>query len=159
MQSSDLLLTVAQIAVGLAGFSAIIVTLNPKPIREWDVTDRLNLRLLIQVSFVVLFFSLLPFILAVPFEIEDAWFYGLWLYGLYHVVDVSSFLLGMTKETPSIFRASAFVGVFVAVSQVGAALLGTPKLRETAYVATLGWHLYIIFMAFVLLLDQLRKNA
>ena len=159
MQSSDLLLAVAQIAIGLAGFSAIIVTLNPKPIREWDVTDRLNLRLLIQVSFAVLFFSLLPFILAVPFGIEVSWFYGLWLYGLYHVVDVSSFLFGMTKETPSIFRTTAFVGVFVAASQVGVALLGTPILRETAYVATLGWHLCVIFMAFVLLLYQLRKNA
>ena len=77
MQSSELLLTVAQIAVGLAGFSAIIVTLNPKPVREWDATDRLNLRVLVQVSFVVLFFSLLPIILVIPFGIEDTWFYAL----------------------------------------------------------------------------------
>lgn len=159
MQPSDLLLTVAQIAIGLAGFSAIIVTLNPKPISEWDVTDRLNLRLLVQVSFVVLFFSLLPFILAVPFGIGDSWFYGLWLYGIYHIVDVSSFLLRMTKETPSIFRITAFVGLCVAASQVGIALLGTSILRETAYVTTLGWHLCVIFMAFVLLLYQLRRNA
>jgi len=129
MQSSELLLTIAQIAIGLAGFSAVIVTLNPKPIREWDVTDRLNLRLLVQVSFVVLFFSLLPLILAIPLEVEDSWFYGLWLYGIYHIVDVSSFLLGMTKATPSIFRLTAFIGVSVAASQVGVALLGTPVLR------------------------------
>jgi hypothetical protein len=159
MQSSDLLLTVAQIAIGLAGFSAIIVTLNPNPIREWDVTDRLNLRVLVQVSFVVLFFSLLPFVLTIPLEIGDSWFYGLWLYGLYHIVDVGSFLFVMTKETPTIFRRTASVGVCVASSQIGIALLGTPVLRETAYVATLVWHLYVIFMAFVLLLYQLRKNT
>ncbi len=55
MQSTGLLFTIAQIAVGLAGFSAIIATLNAKPIREWDDTDRLNLRLLIQISIYVIF--------------------------------------------------------------------------------------------------------
>jgi len=159
MQTSDLLLTVAQIAIGLAGFSAIIVTLNPKPIREWDATDRLNLRVLVQVSFVVLFFSLLPMILVIPFGVEDSWFYGLWLYGLYHIVDVTSFLVAMTKETATIFRVTAYVGFCVAVSQLGVALLGTAVLRETAYVATLVWQLYVVFMGFVLLLFQLRKNA
>ena len=159
MESPDLLLAIAQIAIGLAGFSAIIVTLNPKPIRDWDATDRLNLRLLIQVSFVVLFFSILPFILAIPLGAEGSWFYGLWIYGLLHTIDVGSFLFGVTRETPIIFRTSAFIGVFVAASQIGVAIFGTPILRETAYVATLVWHLYIIFLAFVLLLYQLRKNT
>ena len=34
MQSTGFMFTIAQIAVGLAGFSAVIVTLNAKPIRE-----------------------------------------------------------------------------------------------------------------------------
>jgi len=56
METFDLLLTMAEVAVGLAGFSAIIVTLNRRPIREWDDTDQLNLRLLIQVSGLTIFF-------------------------------------------------------------------------------------------------------
>jgi hypothetical protein len=32
------------------------VTLNPGPIRDWDDTDQLNLRLLIQISIYVIFF-------------------------------------------------------------------------------------------------------
>ena len=82
MQSTGLMFTIAQIAVGLAGFSAIIVTLNAKPIREWDDTDRLNLRLLIQISIYVIFFSLLPPMLAIPFAPHLVWMYGLWAYGL-----------------------------------------------------------------------------
>ena len=158
MDSADLLLTVSQLAIGLAGFSAIIVTLNPKPIREWDATDRLNLRLLIQVSFVTLFFALLPFLLAISVETEGVWFYVLWLYGVIHLVDVSTFLFRMTGETPTIFRVTAVVGFFIAVLQIGIAVTGSPIMRETAYLATLVWHLYVVFMAFTLLLYQLRKR-
>ena len=158
MDSADLLLTVSQLAIGLAGFSAIIVTLNPQPIREWDATDRLNLRLLVQVSFVTLFFALLPFLLAVSLEAEAVWLYGLWLYGVLHLVDVSTFLFRMTNETPTIFRVTAVVGFLVAVLQIAIAITGSPTMQETVYVATLVWHLYAVFMAFTLLLYQLRKR-
>jgi len=158
MQSDSLLLTISQLAIGLAGFSAVIVTLNPNPIREWDETDRLNLRLLIQISFVTVMFSLLPFLLAISLAPEDVWFYALWAYGSLHLADVSSFLYGLTKETPTIFRVTAYIGLCMALSQVAIALLGNPIIRETAYTVTLVWHLYVTFMAFVLLLYQMRKT-
>ena len=64
MHSADLMLAIAQIAVALAGFSAIIVALNNRPIREWILMDQVNIRLLIQLSIVVIFFSLIPSLLA-----------------------------------------------------------------------------------------------
>lgn len=157
MDTSNLLLTISQLAVGLAGFSAIIVTLNPRPIREWGSTDRLNLRLLVQVSFVVLFFSLFPFLLGIVFPPERVWLYGLWVYGVLHLIDVSSFLVGMTPETPMIFRVTAICGVIIALSQLVAAAFGGAIAREVIYAGTLVWHLYVVFMGFVLLLYQLRK--
>jgi hypothetical protein len=158
MQSANLLLTMAQIAIGLVGFTAVIVTLNPKPIREWEMTDRVNLRILVQVSFVLLFFCLLPYVLAVSLGPDDVWFYGLAAYGIIHVVDVGSFLLNVTKEALLIWRVSACAGFLIALSQVGIAFLGNAVMWETAYVATLIWHVYVIFMAFVLLLYQMRKS-
>ena len=157
MQSANLLLTIAQISIGLAGFTAVIVTLNPKPIREWDVTDRLNLRILVQVSFFILFFCLLPYVLAVSLETDDVWFYGLAAYGIIRVIDVSSFLLNATKEVPVIWRVSAAAGFLLALSQVGIAFLANAIMWETAYVATLIWQVYVIFLAFVLLLYQVRR--
>jgi len=157
MQSTGLMFTIAQIAVGLAGFSAIIVTLNAKPIREWDDTDRLNLRLLIQISIYVIFFSLLPPMLAIPFEPHLVWMYGLWAYGLIHIVDVSFFLINMTKGTPTIFRSVAICGACVALIQVSIALLGGDIARETMYVFSLIWHLGVVFMAFILLLYEVKK--
>ena len=158
MQSTGLLFTIAQIAVGLAGFSAIIVTLNPRPIREWDDTDRLNLRLLIQISIYVIFFSLLPPLLSIPFENHLVWFYALWVYGLIHIADAGFFLMHLTKDMPSLFRNAAICGVILAVAQLLVAWQGNDISREAMFVFALIWHLGVVFMAFVLLLYQIRKN-
>ena len=158
METSSLLLTVSQLAVGLAGFSAVIVTLNPRPIKEWDVTDRLNLRSLVQVSFVVLFFSLFPFLLGISLSDEQVWLYGLWLYGVLHFVDVLSFLIKQTPETPTIMRYIAYGGVVIAIGQVIVAWQGNDNLRELIYAATLVWHLYVVFMSFLMLLYQMRNT-
>jgi len=156
METFDLLLTMAEVAVGLAGFSAIIVTLNRRPIREWDDTDQLNLRLLIQVSGLTIFFSLLPLLLQIPLSIPDTWLYGLLIYGLIHIIDVSFFLMNVTPETPPVFRNSARTGFCVAVIQLIVFGVGTTVWQEAVYVFTLFWHLGIVFLAFILLLYQIR---
>jgi hypothetical protein len=159
METSSLLLAISQLALGLAGFSAIIVTLNPRPVKEWDLTDRLNLRLLVQVSFVALVFSLLPFLLSITLSDDQVWLYGLWLYGVLHLLDVSTFVFKMTPETPTVFRITGYIGIVIALIQVLTAWRGETSQRELAYAATLVYHLYVVFMAFVLLLYQLRKST
>ncbi len=158
MQSTDLTLTIAEISIAIAGFSAIVVMLNAKPIRDWDDTDRLNLRLLVQVAIFTILMSLLPSVLNVSLSELNVWKYGLWAYGLIHLVDVSSFLFGMTKETPNVFRNAAVCGVLIAFTQVLTAWTGTSTAMETVYVATLVWHLCITFMAFILLLYGVRRS-
>lgn len=158
MQSTDILSTIAEIAVALAGFSAIVVMLNSKPIREWDDTDRLNLRLLIQVSAFTIFFALLPSILIASLKEPEVWKYGLWAYGLLHILDVSSFLFKMTNDTPTIFRNAAVSGTVIAVTQLVIAWAGSTAAKETMYLGTLLWHLCITFMAFILLLYGVRKT-
>lgn len=159
MQSTDLTLTIAEISIAIAGFSAIVVMLNAMPIREWDDTDRLNLRLLVQVAIFTILMSLLPSVLNVSLSESNVWKYGLWAYGLIHLVDVSSFLFGMTKGTPNVFRNAALCGVLIAIAQVLTAWIGTPTAMETVYVATLVWHLCITFMAFILLLYGVRRPS
>ena len=158
MQSTGLLFTIAQIAVGLVGFSAIIVTLNPQPIRQWDDTDRLNLRTLIQVSILVIFFSLLPPLLSIPFENHLVWLFALWVYGLVHIADVSFFLMNVTDDQPSFFRYVASCGVIVAITQLLIAWQGNDSARETMYIIALVWHVGVVLMAFVILLYQLRED-
>ena len=158
METSSLLLTISQLAVGLAGFSAIIVALNPRPIRDWDTTDKLNLRALIQVSAFVLAFSLFPFLLAIPLPSEKVWLYGLWVYGGVHILDVTNVLYRLTKDIAKIFRISVYIGVVVALTQLAIAWFGSTKIRELVYVATLIWQLCVVFMGFLLLLYQVRSS-
>ena len=159
MQSIDAARTIAELIVAVAGFSAIIVALNPLPVREWHETDKFNLRLLIQVSVFAILFSLVPTLLVVSLEVDDVWKYGLWAYGLLHMGDVSFFLFNMTKETPVVFRNAGICGELVAISQIGIAWQGDSIAREMMYMFTLIWHLGIVFMAFILLLYQIRKST
>jgi hypothetical protein len=157
MQSTDLQLTIAEVALAIAGFSAIVVALNGRPVREWDELDRHNLRMLIQVAFVTLLFSILPSVLAVSLESADVWKYGLYVYGIAHLIDVSTFVLRFPRDTPLFSRSTGYAGVLIACTQIFFAWTGSTMARETAYVATLVFHLSITFHAFVMLLYQVRK--
>jgi hypothetical protein len=57
------LLTVAQIAIGLAGFSAILVALSGKP-HQWTAVDAFRIRNILAFTFQSVFLSLVPFVLA-----------------------------------------------------------------------------------------------
>jgi hypothetical protein len=80
------------------------------------------------------------------------------MYGLIHLVDVAFFLKNMTKDTSPIFRNGAICGACIALAQVSIAWLGNDVARETMFVFTLIWHLGVVFMAFILLLYQMRKS-
>ena len=57
------LLTFAQVAIGLAGFSAILVALSGKP-HQWTPVDAFRIRNILAFTFQSVFLSLIPFVLA-----------------------------------------------------------------------------------------------
>lgn len=57
------MLTVAQVAIGLAGFSAILVALSGKP-HQWTAVDAFRIRHILAFSFQTVFLALVPFGLA-----------------------------------------------------------------------------------------------
>ena len=60
---ANALLTVAEVAIGLAGFSAILVALSGKP-DQWTPVDAFRIRNILAFSFQSVFLSLIPFVLA-----------------------------------------------------------------------------------------------
>lgn len=62
--NEPILQTLAKIAVTLAGFSGLVVTIRFRGTHAWSATELRFLWLLIGDSFLVLFFSLLPFPMA-----------------------------------------------------------------------------------------------
>jgi hypothetical protein len=55
-------LTFAEVAVGLAGFSAILVALSGRP-HQWTPVDAFRIRNILAFSFQSIFLSLIPFVL------------------------------------------------------------------------------------------------
>lgn len=60
---ANALLTFAQVAIGLAGFSAILVALSGKP-HQWTPVDAFRIRNILAFTFQSVFLSLVPFVLA-----------------------------------------------------------------------------------------------
>jgi hypothetical protein len=62
MESTDILQTVAQIAMGLAGFGGIAAGLGYRARGNWSNDDQFRLLGMVYTSFVVVFTALLPFV-------------------------------------------------------------------------------------------------
>ena len=60
---ANALLAVAQVAIGLAGFSAILVALSGKP-HQWTPVDAFRIRNILAFSFQTVFLSVVPLLLA-----------------------------------------------------------------------------------------------
>jgi hypothetical protein len=60
---ANALLAIAQVAIGLAGFSAILVALSRKP-HQWTPVDAFRIRNILALSFQTAFLSLIPLSLA-----------------------------------------------------------------------------------------------
>ena len=70
----DLLQTLAEVSVALAGFSGVVTVFGRRHTGEWDSADRLHLSFMLETSFAVLFLSLLPFaLLAVELSPRSTW--------------------------------------------------------------------------------------
>jgi len=152
MQITEITPTIAQLAVTLAGFSAVIVALRPKPIRQWAPLDRLNFRILIQVAAVTTFFSLFPFGALAILEPPLAWKISLMAYGIYHLADVASFAFNFPPDVRRVNRIATGIGFVVAALQVGAGLLGTEATMQLIYLVALVWHLGVSCLGFALLI-------
>jgi hypothetical protein len=63
MDIANALLTLAQVAIGLAGFATILVALSGKP-HQWTPVDAFRIRNILAFSFQSVFLSLVPFVLA-----------------------------------------------------------------------------------------------
>jgi hypothetical protein len=88
LEITEALLTVAQIAVGLAGFSAVLVALSGDPHR-WTALDSFRIKGMLSLSFGALFLSLVPFVLAfLSFAEATRWRASLGLLSLFSVVGV-----------------------------------------------------------------------
>lgn len=152
MTSHDTLILLAELAAAIAGFSSLVVALEKSKIRTWHLTQRLNLRMLLQVSAVVIFFSIFPLILERLVAQPDSWRIALWVYGIFHVVDVLTFIIGRPPQLMPIHKVVQALGLLIALGSLIAAALGSLLVAEIYYLCTLIWHLTVAALGFALLI-------
>jgi hypothetical protein len=158
MQASEIIPTIAEIAVGIAGFSAIIVVLSPKPIRSWRQVDQLNFRGLLQVAAVTIVFSFLPFAIDTIAANDRVWKISLLIYATYHVIDLATFTFRFPKDAGLLNRLMLAIGYSVAGAQLYFGLTGSQQMMEFIYLVALIWHLSVSFLMFVLLIYSSRNQ-
>jgi hypothetical protein len=86
--NETILNTLAEVAITLAGFSGVVVAFRLRGAHAWSPTELRVLWFLIGDSFLVLFFSLLPFPLAIANWSDDA------LWGICNALLGSWFIVG-----------------------------------------------------------------
>ena len=70
----DLLQTLAEVSVALAGFSGVVTVFGRRHTGEWDPADRLTLSFMLETSLAALFLSLLPLaLLAAELSPRSTW--------------------------------------------------------------------------------------
>lgn len=83
IRGGEVLLTMAQVAVGLAGFSGVVTAFSRT--RDFPAEDRVRFLMLVGGSFFVILLALVPFILelgGMPERETWRWSSGVWLLGL-----------------------------------------------------------------------------
>jgi hypothetical protein len=98
---ANALLTLAQVAIGVAGFSAILVALSGKP-HQWTPVDAFRIRNILAFSFQSVFLSLVPFVLAFFSLRESAvWHVSLLILAIATLGGVVLVLSGVYRLAPS----------------------------------------------------------
>ena len=152
MLSGDLLVVTAELAVAIAGFSSVVVALDSRAVGDWSAARRYNLRVLLQISALTVFFALLALFLERATESGAFWKWALGAYGVVHLIDAGSFIRRQPADIPMVNRLGPYFGVIVAVCQFLVAVLAGLGAAETVYLASLIFHLGGASMGFGILI-------
>jgi hypothetical protein len=156
MDATELLTTLAQLGVALAGFSGIVVVLGARANGRWSARERQLLSALLAASGSVILWSLLPLLLLAS-ELSDhrVWLVssGSWVVGQVAVLALRSRQAVRDREARAedrVLVVSLFLGGVTALAvQVANLRLAV----AWPHLAGVSWHLAVSFLVFVRLLQ------
>jgi hypothetical protein len=163
----DSLQTIAEISIGLAGFSGLIVALrrNPGPLTD---VQKYRLRILFAMTFGAMFLSLLPELLQ-SFQVpeERIWFDAsatMFVYSTGFVYWMVTRALRVAKVAPEIFNWLVFSSlttghVVVVLLQLGVMTSFVEGRAPGAFTMGLVWYLVHAAQQFIRMMFILPRNA
>jgi hypothetical protein len=142
------LLTFSQVAIGLAGFSAILVALSGKP-HQWTAVDAFRIRNILAFSFESVFLSLVPFVLTFfSFRESTVWQVSLWTLALTTFGGVVQILVGVYQMS----RSDRAVLKYLVISAVTAAMFVMTVIELLAALGIVGPAPAVFFLGLVVML-------
>jgi hypothetical protein len=153
MESQNLLQSISEVAVTLAGFSGVVAVLGHRDRGSWSAAELLQLRTLVEPSLIALFGSLFPGTLQLA-DVPDAWCWRIAnaVLGVLGTLGLAAFILRSraVRTTPG-----QRVLLVLTVPAIGANLLtsaGVLEQQELFFVVSLLLALAIAAYNFLLLL-------
>ena len=159
---NDFLLTTAEIAIALAGFSGVVVAFG----RGVAGLPSFRLKLLLSLSGETVLFSLIPFVFGLKLTDAHTWFVVAITYGITHLVHIAYSIFGYQSEragtsTPNLDKALMTIGALLGMSLIGTALIGSPSDTQTIYASLLVFVLCVAgtqFLRLLLLVQEGRSQ-
>jgi hypothetical protein len=157
MNATDLLTTLAQLGVALAGFSGIVVVLGARASDRGPLGERQLLSVLLATSGAVILWSLLPLLLFVS-QLPDrrVWLLssGSWVIGQVGVLTLRVRQVAQDRSALSQERGFVTFGFFGGVTALAVQLVNLLWLGVAwPHLAAVTWHLALSFLVFVRLLQ------
>ena len=159
--STDTLTAIAGVAIAIAGFSGVVAALPGQSADKFGPLERLNFRILLQVSALALFFSILPLIVHRALDANDAWRFSMLFYGLVHLADAAYFANKVRgANAPSRIQILApLIGLVIATTQIFVGVYATITTVEVLYLFVLLWHIAVAGMGFLKLVFSSRNDG
>ena len=160
MEHEATLVTIAQVAVALAGFTGVVAVLGHRNQGTWTPEERLQLRTLVETSLTVLFASFAPAVLLMIFGAElVAWRGANLILGVLHLSNLTAFLWRARSAKPTRSQ-RALLGLGIAT--IAAHFLAFATLLPwyaLIFVLGLLQQLFIAALNFVLLLFPIDAST
>jgi hypothetical protein len=156
MNAADLLTTLAQLGVAMAGFSGIVVVLGARATGQWSSRERELLSILLGASGAVVLWSILPLLLlAADLSERRVWLLssGSWCINQGAVLVVRARGLARDREAQTQERSLvifAFLGAIIALAMQLANVIWLGV--AWPHLAAVAWQLALSFLVFVRLL-------
>ena len=156
---SDLLQTLAEVAIALAGFSGVVIAFGG----GIKALPSVRLSLLLTLSGEVVLFSLIPILLLLKFEETPAWTVSGLLYGVAHLLHIArSVVMYNPAETgtkrPLLDKMLMSVGALLSLSLVTFSVVGQTADIQFFYSALLMFVLSVAGSQFFRILMHLQKQ-
>ncbi len=81
-----------------------------------------------------------------------AWKVSILLYGIVHLIDVSSFGVNFPPEAGRINRIATGIGLVIAIAKISFGIFGSTNSIQVMYLASLVWHLGVSCFGFASLI-------